>query len=315
MVKLTESDATSSVTSRYLHLGQAPLVMERGGQIRFFGTDPHADVVYLANGSGTLVGDHSYSPWGEKRTASGEDPRFEFQGDLRDEDTGLVDMGARLYSPELGRFTTTDPLRGEADRPITLNRYTYGLDNPVSNVDPTGLYVPQYGHQDRGTKTSPKRAQTASIGPSTSNVAASTRTSSASGVTRAEQTHHSPAPRPTAVAARRSTTATFLHAMVHGFPVMGPPSKEQMRRVRALRAGSDNGHGDLIAKIILGTMGGIVVVGVVGGGQHSSRPDVRGLRPLDRASPTELHPRLPLQKRRTTPLRKQRMGSREQRRA
>lgn len=45
MVKTTESEAASSVTSRYLHLGQAPLVMERGGQIRFFGSDPHADLV------------------------------------------------------------------------------------------------------------------------------------------------------------------------------------------------------------------------------------------------------------------------------
>jgi hypothetical protein len=48
-------------------------------------------------------------------------------------------MGARLYDPVLGRFTSRDPVFGEAKTPMSLNRYVYGWDNPVSNHDPDGL--------------------------------------------------------------------------------------------------------------------------------------------------------------------------------
>jgi len=47
--------------------------------------------------------------------------------------SGLVQMGARWYWPEIGRFVQQDRLR-------VPNRYVYGLDNPVRWVDPSGLW-------------------------------------------------------------------------------------------------------------------------------------------------------------------------------
>lgn len=50
---------------------------------------------------------------------------------------------ARYYGSALGRFTSPDPLlsSGTIYNPQTWNRYSYGLNNPLKYLDPTGLYV------------------------------------------------------------------------------------------------------------------------------------------------------------------------------
>ncbi|MBN2320824.1 MAG: RHS repeat-associated core domain-containing protein, partial [Acidobacteria bacterium] len=62
-------------------------------------------------------------------------------GKERDE-TGLDYFGARYLSSALGRWTSPDPLlsSGRPWIPQTWNRYTYGRNNPLTFVDPTGLY-------------------------------------------------------------------------------------------------------------------------------------------------------------------------------
>jgi RHS repeat-associated protein len=66
--------------------------------------------------------------------------------------TGLLYYHARYYDPGLGRFLSADTLvpgadaltmgggaaQGAAQNPQDLNRYAYGLNNPVKNTDPTG---------------------------------------------------------------------------------------------------------------------------------------------------------------------------------
>ena len=60
---------------------------------------------------------------------------FGFAGGLHDSDTGLVRFGARDYDPEVGRFTTKDPIGLLGG----LNVYGYVLNEPVNLLDPTGL--------------------------------------------------------------------------------------------------------------------------------------------------------------------------------
>jgi RHS repeat-associated protein len=47
--------------------------------------------------------------------------------------SGLLQLGARFYWPELGRFITQDPLR------VRWNRYAYAGSNPILRIDPKGL--------------------------------------------------------------------------------------------------------------------------------------------------------------------------------
>ncbi len=50
-------------------------------------------------------------------------------------------MGARWYQPSSGTFLSRDTVFGELRTPFTLNRYTYGINNPVGYWDPDGHKV------------------------------------------------------------------------------------------------------------------------------------------------------------------------------
>ncbi|MEM2592837.1 MAG: RHS repeat-associated core domain-containing protein, partial [Thermofilaceae archaeon] len=54
------------------------------------------------------------------------------------ESGGLVQVGVRWYDPATGRFLQKDPWLGSIYEPLTLNAYTYCLNDPVNAVDPSG---------------------------------------------------------------------------------------------------------------------------------------------------------------------------------
>jgi len=66
-----------------------------------------------------------------------------YTGKERDTESGLDYFGARYYGSNMGRFMSPDPFlnSGRPSNPQTWNRYTYGLNNPLRNTDPTGLYT------------------------------------------------------------------------------------------------------------------------------------------------------------------------------
>jgi len=65
-----------------------------------------------------------------------------FTGKERDWESNLDNFGARYFSSQMGRFQRPDPLlnSGRPSNPQTWNRYSYALNNPLSIIDPTGLY-------------------------------------------------------------------------------------------------------------------------------------------------------------------------------
>jgi RHS repeat-associated protein len=54
-----------------------------------------------------------------------------------DDPTGLVNLGARQYDPQTGRFLSVDPVVNPGD-PQALNGYAYSDNDPVNKFDPTG---------------------------------------------------------------------------------------------------------------------------------------------------------------------------------
>ena len=59
--------------------------------------------------------------------------------------TGLVDMGGRLYDPELGLFLSPDPLVAEPASSQGWNPYSYVGNRPLSRVDPSGFSIAPTG--------------------------------------------------------------------------------------------------------------------------------------------------------------------------
>ncbi|WP_158511670.1 SpvB/TcaC N-terminal domain-containing protein [Bradyrhizobium sp. CCGE-LA001] len=90
--------------------------------------------------SGELLAREEYYPYGgtsyQAPTSGAAARRYRFTAKERDESTGLSYHGARYYAPWLGRWISADPA-GVVDGP---NRYCYVGSNPVSHMDPTGLF-------------------------------------------------------------------------------------------------------------------------------------------------------------------------------
>jgi RHS repeat-associated protein len=59
--------------------------------------------------------------------------------------TGIINMGARTYIPQLGRFLQADPQPGGS-----INAYAYTNDDPVNQADPTGEWTYNWENAETG---------------------------------------------------------------------------------------------------------------------------------------------------------------------
>jgi len=95
----------------------------------------------VVNAAGTILDATDYYPFGlampgrSQTTAPGT--KEGFTGHERDDEVGLDYMVARRYSSELGRFLSIDPM---ADEYPGINPYHYVGNDPVSFIDPSGMY-------------------------------------------------------------------------------------------------------------------------------------------------------------------------------
>ena len=82
-----------------------------------------------------------YYPFGRTAVASPQAAfkvSRQFTGQIKDDETGLYYYNARYYDPELGRFIQADTTIPDIGNPQSYNRYSYVLNNPLRNTDPTG---------------------------------------------------------------------------------------------------------------------------------------------------------------------------------
>jgi RHS repeat-associated protein len=98
-------------------------------------------VAATADGNGVKIGDtHHYDPYGgpldglpENREGSRDVGWGTSATEHIDGVPELIDLGARVYSPLLGRFLQRDPVRGGS-----ANGYDYAAGDPINYSDPSG---------------------------------------------------------------------------------------------------------------------------------------------------------------------------------
>ncbi|MBL6274852.1 ricin-type beta-trefoil lectin domain protein [Micromonospora fiedleri] len=153
-----------------LNLGEAQLTVHPGGSPidaqRTYSTPGGAVLRHVAGTSQqpltVVAGDHQGSPYAEVNLSGVMEARIRkqdpfgnvrtgavsgylrtnmgFLGAVRDDASGFVPLGARLYDPEVGRFLSVDPVLDLTD-PVQNNGFTYAHNNPVTHSDPSGLSV------------------------------------------------------------------------------------------------------------------------------------------------------------------------------
>ncbi|WP_438031826.1 RHS repeat domain-containing protein [Sorangium sp. So ce204] len=136
---VAELDGTGAVVARFIYGERVnvPDVMIRGGVTYRLLTDALGSVrLVIDAATGTVAQRMDYDEFGRVvlDTSPGFTP-FGFAGGLYDPDTGLVRFGARDYDPEVGRWTSKDPLLFDGG---DTNLYAYALGDPVNRTDPTG---------------------------------------------------------------------------------------------------------------------------------------------------------------------------------
>ncbi|HEX5748654.1 MAG TPA: RHS repeat-associated core domain-containing protein [Archangium sp.] len=105
----------------------------------FMHQDHLGSVQLMTNATGAVVHSYDYAAYGKTLADSGGVANTRgFGGHETDGETGLVYMNARYFDPELGRFISPDSMVPDLENPQALNRYAFGYNNPISNVDPTG---------------------------------------------------------------------------------------------------------------------------------------------------------------------------------
>jgi RHS repeat-associated protein len=83
----------------------------------------------------------NYHPWGEDFGTNLNSATRKFNARTFDLNTGFYDYGARMFSPELGRFLSADPVWVSPANAQTANGYSYVLNNPYKYADPQGKFA------------------------------------------------------------------------------------------------------------------------------------------------------------------------------
>ena len=87
---------------------------------------------------GVKVQSFSYTAYGEQMGAA-KSSGFTYNAEAFDAVTGMLNLRARQYDAALNQFAQKDAVAGSIWMPISLNRYAYCINDPITFVDPSGL--------------------------------------------------------------------------------------------------------------------------------------------------------------------------------
>jgi RHS repeat-associated protein len=104
------------------------------GTVLYLHHDQQGSTRLITGSTGKVEGKCSYSAYGTPTCEGTGTTPLGFAAQYTSADTGLIYMRARVYDPATTQFLTVDPFVT-----VTVAPYSYAGDNPVNNVDPTGL--------------------------------------------------------------------------------------------------------------------------------------------------------------------------------
>lgn len=145
---IEEHDGSSVLQARYVHGAAVDELLARStapGTV-YYHQDALSSTAALSDNSGTVTESYTYDVYGGPKiwdesgnqlSESADGNRFLFTGREWLPNVRLYDYRNRIYSPELGRFLQTDPIRFDAG---DLNLYRYVSNNPANYTDGLGLY-------------------------------------------------------------------------------------------------------------------------------------------------------------------------------
>jgi RHS repeat-associated protein len=136
---MSEDNSSGNPIREYIWLDGMPVAMvDSTGMspvIYFIHTDHLGKPQKMTDGSGSLVWDAVYKPFGEVYSVSGTATNLlMFPGQFYDSETALSQNWYRDYDATLGRYIESDPIGLDGG----INTYGYANGNSIGYIDPTG---------------------------------------------------------------------------------------------------------------------------------------------------------------------------------
>ena len=153
---IMEADQNLMVTAKNIR-GKKLIHRETDNQLMYYLHNAHGDVTQLTDEFGKVIKDYRYDPFGQddsllmpgfgsnaaqtvwQQEVEKIDNPFQYCGEYLDNETGNYYLRARYYDPGAERFISEDPKEGSINNPLSLNLYTYCINNPIIFTDPSGL--------------------------------------------------------------------------------------------------------------------------------------------------------------------------------
>ena len=109
---------------------------------QYFHQDHLGSTRVLTDSGGAVVATQTFDAYGALAAKTGvATTNIGFAGQYRDSESGLIYLRARYYDPSTAQFLSRGPIEH-----ITGQPYLYANNNPVNNIDPTGLnWVSDWG--------------------------------------------------------------------------------------------------------------------------------------------------------------------------
>ena len=109
---------------------------------KYYFSDALGSTTALASANATATQKYDYDSWGKSSVVQNlpSNNAIGYTGQRLDNETGLMALGngERYYSPTLARFIQQDSFTGSLTNGQSLNRFAYGLNNPLKFIDPSG---------------------------------------------------------------------------------------------------------------------------------------------------------------------------------
>ncbi|GAA6139447.1 hypothetical protein NBRC116583_31940 [Arenicella sp. 4NH20-0111] len=145
-------DKNGAVTHRYtIATGGHAIQIERADNTakdtpKYLLADNLGSTHVILDAMGNIEQTLKFDPWGMRLNVGGSlavnsITNRGYTGHEMDDETGLINMNARVYDPLIGRFLSADPVLQAPYNMASFNRYSYVWNNPMKFVDPSGNIV------------------------------------------------------------------------------------------------------------------------------------------------------------------------------
>ncbi|MCL2024543.1 MAG: RHS repeat-associated core domain-containing protein [Coriobacteriia bacterium] len=105
---------------------------------QMYAFDGRGSVAHMTDMAGFVQASYRYDTFGDATVSGTTTNPYAFNGERVDRTTGLQYLRARYLDMGAGRFITQDTYLGTLTEPLSQNRFTYTLNDPLNYMDPSG---------------------------------------------------------------------------------------------------------------------------------------------------------------------------------